>query len=73
MNAIRQIIEVKDHQLNISLPQDFNADKVEIIILPADDTDFEISEQEKELIRQRVKNILPENLKSWDKIKEKYL
>ncbi|MEI7489428.1 MAG: hypothetical protein WCJ72_18835 [Chryseobacterium sp.] len=73
MNAIRQIIEVKDHQLNISLPQDFNADKVEIIILPADDTDFEISEQEKELIRQRVKNTLPENLSSWDKIKEKYL
>nr|WP_199162798.1 hypothetical protein [Elizabethkingia sp. ASV34] len=73
MNAIRQIIEVKDHQLNISLPQDFNADKVEIIILPADDTDFEISEQEKELIRQRLKNTLPENLSSWDKIKEKYL
>lgn len=73
MNAIRQIIEVKDHQLNISLPQDFNADKVEIIILSADDTDFEISEQEKELIRQRVKNTLPENLSSWDKIKEKYL
>jgi hypothetical protein len=73
MNAIRQIIEVKDHQLNISLPQDFNADKVEIIILPADDTDFELTEGEKELIRQRVKNTLPENLNSWDKIKEKYL
>ncbi len=73
MNAIRQIIEVKDHQLNISLPQDFNADKVEIIILPADDTDFELTEGEKELIRQRVKNTLPENLKSWHKIKEKYL
>ena len=73
MNAIRQIIEVKDHQLNISLPQDFNADKVEIIILPADDTDFELTEGEKELIRQRVKNTLPENLSSWDKIKEKYL
>lgn len=73
MNAIRQIIEVKDHQLNISLPQDFNADKVEIIILPADDTDFELTEEEKELIRQRVKNTPPENIKSWDKIKEKYL
>lgn len=73
MNAIRQIIEVKNHQLNISLPQDFNADKVEIIILPADDTDFELTEEEKELIRQRVKNTLPENIKSWDKIKEKYL
>lgn len=71
MNAIRQIIEVKDHQLNISLPQDFNADKVEFIILPTDDTDFEIPE--KELIRQRVKNTLPENLSSWDKVKEKYL
>ena len=73
MNAFRQIIEVKDHQLNISLPQDFNADKVEIIILPADDTDFELTEGEKELIRQRVKNTLPESLNSWDKIKEKYL
>ena len=73
MNAIRQIIEVKDHQLNISLPQDFNADKVEIIILPADDTDFELTEGEKELIRQRVKNTLTESLNSWVKIKEKYL
>ncbi len=33
MQALRQILDVKNHSLNISLPNDFNADKVEVIIL----------------------------------------
>ncbi|MFW6248972.1 MAG: hypothetical protein ACOC4J_04295 [Bacteroidota bacterium] len=34
MRAIRQIIEVKNQRLNIDLPNNFNAEKVEVIILP---------------------------------------
>ena len=34
MQALRQIIDVKNHLLNIHLPNDFNADRVEVIILP---------------------------------------
>jgi len=34
MQAVRQIIDVKSHSLNILLPDDFIADQVEVIILP---------------------------------------
>ena len=37
MQALRQILEVKSHSLNIRLPNDFNADKVEVIILPLEE------------------------------------
>ncbi len=37
MQALRQIIDVKNHSLNIMLPNDFNADKVEVIILPLEE------------------------------------
>ena len=73
MNAIRQIVEVKDHKINIELPENFNADKVEIIIFPADEEDFFISEEEKELMRERVKNTDPTKFKDWREIREKYL
>jgi hypothetical protein len=34
MQALRQIVNVKDNFLHIVLPDDFKADKVEIIVLP---------------------------------------
>jgi hypothetical protein len=34
MEAIRQIVEVRNNRLNILLPADFKAETVEIIILP---------------------------------------
>jgi hypothetical protein len=34
MQAIKQIIEVKDHTFNVVLPKDFTAKRVEVIILP---------------------------------------
>lgn len=73
MNAIRQIVEVKDHKINIELPKNFNADKVEIIIFPADEEEFFISEEEKELMRERVKNTDSTKFKDWREIREKYL
>jgi hypothetical protein len=33
MEAIRQFVKVKNHQVNITLPEDFLADEVEVIIL----------------------------------------
>lgn len=38
MNAIRQIKEVKAGEITIDLPDGFSAKKVEIFILPFDDT-----------------------------------
>ena len=34
MQALRQIVNVRDNFLHIVLPNDFKADKVEIIVLP---------------------------------------
>lgn len=52
MNAIRQFVEVKDHSFNVSLPKDFNAKSVEIIIIPNDGKDdfFELSEAQKKTL-----------------------
>ena len=34
MQALRQIVTVKDNLLQVVLPTDFKADKVEVIVLP---------------------------------------
>lgn len=73
MNAIRQIVKVKNHSLNITLPADFDAELAEVIIFPKDKNDFEISEKEMELIRNRIKKTNPENLKSWRELRKDYL
>lgn len=75
MNAIRQIVEVKDHKIKIDLPEGFDADLVEVIIFPKveGDFEFEISEEEKHLMRERVRNSDPLKMKSWREIREKYL
>lgn len=73
MNAIRQIIDVKNHSFNVSLPSDFEADKVEVIIFPAENDVFSVSEQEKKLMTDRLKKTKPEQVKKWKDIKNKYL
>lgn len=37
MEALRQIVNVKNHSLSIVLPNDFTAQKVEVIVLPIDE------------------------------------
>ena len=32
MEAIRQTVKVKNHKINITLPDDFNAEEVDVII-----------------------------------------
>ncbi len=51
MDAIRQFVDVKDNSFQITLPEDFKAKRVEVIILPSDD--FQISEETKTLINER--------------------
>ena len=34
MIALREYVKVQDHQLHIQLPNDFNFDEVEVLILP---------------------------------------
>lgn len=74
MNAIRQIVEVRNHKLSIELPENFDAEYAEVIIFPKEEEfDFEISEEEKKLMRERVRNAKPEDFKSWRDIRENYL
>ncbi len=54
MNAIRQIVEVKNHKINVVLPNDFSAKKVEVIIFSSDE-DLEISKLQMDETEKRYK------------------
>lgn len=58
MNAIRQYIDVKNNKLNIVLPNDFTAKRVEVIILPSEPSN-EIPQWHKDIVLERIKNPLP--------------
>ena len=74
MNAIRQIVEVKNHKLNIELPENFDAEYAEVIIFPKEEElDFEISEDEKALMRKRVAEAKEADFEDWDAIKHNFL
>lgn len=74
MNAIRQIVEVKNHQINVELPENFDAEFVEVIIFRKEnDFNFEVSEDEKELMRKRVSDTKEEDFEDWDSVKHNFL
>ena len=74
MNAIRQIVEVKNHKLNIELPENFDAEYAEVIIFPKEEElDFEISEDEKALMRKRLAEAKEADFEDWDAIKYNFL
>jgi Putative addiction module component len=52
MNAIRQFIDVTNNSFTISLPDDFKANRVEVIILPSDNSDDIPQWQKKEALRR---------------------
>ena len=41
MTALREFIKVKNHEINIQLPNDFNYEEVEVIIMPKKEDDYE--------------------------------
>ena len=74
MEAIRQFITVKNRQINITLPDDFNAEEVEVIILPRQD-DFVLTDEMKEILDTRLNEPAENYLtaeESLIKIKTKY-
>ena len=56
MDAIRQFIDVKDHTFQVTLPDNFNARRVEVIILPSREDDFELSDQTKKMLDDRLQH-----------------
>lgn len=75
MEAFRQFVKVNNHQVNITLPEDFLADEVEVIILAKNETDFQLSENQIKLLDDRANEPESEYIKSSEslnRIKEKY-
>jgi hypothetical protein len=58
MNAIRQFIDVKNHSFQVTLPDNFNARRVEVIILPNQEDDFELSQETKNRLDIRLNDYL---------------
>lgn len=57
MEAIRQTVKVKNHQINIILPQDFNAEEVDVIILPSL-KEYQIPQWQMDEVRERTDKYL---------------
>jgi hypothetical protein len=75
MEAIRQFVKVKNHQVNIILPEDFNAEEVEVIILAKNENELQLSEEQIKLLDSRINEPESEYIsssESLNKIKEKY-
>ena len=54
MDAIRQFIDVKGRSFRVILPDNFNAQRVEVIILPSIENDFELSDKSKKMLDERL-------------------
>jgi hypothetical protein len=69
MEAIRQFIKVKNRQINIVLPDDFNSDEVEVIILPSSQEN-ETPQWHIDEVRKRTSEYLknPEMALDFDKV-----
>ena len=75
MEAIRRFVKVKNHQVNITLPDDFIADEVEVIILAKNDISYHLSEEQIELLDNRLNEPESEYITSSESLnllKKKY-
>jgi len=73
MEAIREIVKVKNRQVIINLPDDFNADEVEVIVLKT--IESELSEEQKTILENRLNEPETEYItsqESLDLLKKKY-
>jgi hypothetical protein len=57
MDTIRKTVKVKNHKISITLPIDFNADEVEVIIMPSS-ANYEIPQWQIDEVRERKANYL---------------
>lgn len=60
MEAIRQIVKVKNHKISITLPENFNASEVEVIIFPKTQETFSIPNWQMDEVRERTEAYLRE-------------
>ncbi len=75
MQAIRQFVTVKNHQINITLPNDFDEREVEDIVLSKSEINFQLTENEINILDNRLNEPDSEfisSVESLEKIKLKY-
>ncbi len=75
MQAIRQFVTVKNHQINITLPNDFDEREVEVIVLSKSEINFQLTENEINILDNRLNEPDSEfisSVESLEKIKLKY-
>ncbi len=75
MEAIRRFVKVKNHQVNITLPEDFIADEVEVIIFAKNENNYHLSSNQIKLLDDRLKEPEAEYITSSESleiIKRKY-
>lgn len=75
MEAIRRFVKVKNHQVNITLPDDFIADEVEVIILAKNEINYQLSDEQIQLLDDRLNEPETEYItstESLNRLKEKY-
>ena len=68
MEAIRQFVKVKNHQLNITLPEDFNAEEVEVIIFAK--SEYELSDDQIRILDDRLNEPETEYISSEESLKQ---
>jgi hypothetical protein len=68
MEAIRRTVKVNNHSINIILPDNFNAEEVEVIILPIEKKEYTIPQWQIDEVRERTDKYLknPESATNID-------
>ena len=68
MEAIRRFIKVKNHQVNITLPEDFNAEEVEVIIFAKSEN--ELTDDQIRILDDRLNEPETEYISSEESLKQ---
>jgi Putative addiction module component len=68
MNAIRQFIDVKNNSFQVSLPDDFKASRVEVIILPSEQSDVPQWQKTEALRRLEIYKNNPKSALDFDQV-----
>lgn len=53
MKALKQTLKVENHKVSITLPDDFDAEEVEVIVLSKED-DFVLTDEQKAILDERL-------------------
>jgi len=58
MEAIRRTVKVNNHSISIILPDNFNAEEVDVIILPVEKIEYTIPQWQIDQVRERTDKYL---------------